>query len=152
MSPDSGISLLISTRRPVRKRALNAFLLQVGQCVLHGREVSCLITTDASIRKLNRQFRGKDSATDVLSFPATKASGVAGDLAISLDRATAQAIGHGHSTHEELCILMLHGALHLAGMDHEKDTGEMARCETRWRKRLGLPTGLMERTARSAHA
>jgi probable rRNA maturation factor len=151
MAPDGSISLLISTRRPLRQRALREFLGKVTEQVLKGREVSCLITTDAGIRKLNRRYRGKDHATDILSFPANfsqKAQpvSVAGDLAISLDRAEAQAGEHGHTTHDELCILMLHGALHLAGMDHEKDTGEMARAEVRWRKRLQLPVGLIERT------
>jgi len=68
-----------------------------------------------------------------------------GEIAISLDRAAAQAAEHGHSIDEEVRILMLHGALHLTGMDHETDAGEMARAETRWRKRLGLPCGLIER-------
>jgi probable rRNA maturation factor len=146
MSSDGGISLSIATRRPVRQRALRAFLAEVSRRLLRGREVSCLITTDAGMRKLNRQYRGKDHTTDVLSFPAIpEVKGFAGDLALSLDRAQAQAEAHGHSTHDELCILMLHGALHLAGMDHEKDTGEMARAELRWRKRLQLPAGLIER-------
>jgi len=56
-----------------------------------------------------------------------------------------QAAQHGHSLADELRILMLHGALHLAGMDHETDRGEMAQAEVRWRKRLGLPDGLIER-------
>lgn len=146
MSPEGSISLLISIRRPVRQRALREFLGKICAQVLKGREVSCVITTDAGIRKLNRQYRGKDYATDVLSFPAAPVhKTVAGDLAISVDRAEVQAEAHGHSAHEELCILMLHGALHLAGMDHEKDTGEMARTELRWRKRLDLPVGLIER-------
>src|SRR5690349_10109070 len=55
-------------------------------------------------------------------------------------------IEHGHSLADELRILMLHGALHLAGMDHESDSGEMARAESRWRRRLGLPDGLIERS------
>ena len=69
-----------------------------------------------------------------------------GELAISLDRARAQAAEHGHTLDDELRILMLHGALHLAGFDHEHDQGEMARAESRWRKRLGLPNGLIERS------
>jgi probable rRNA maturation factor len=88
-----------------------------------------------------------DQATDVLSFPAAKANGVAGDIAISIDRARIQAAERGHSLSDELRILMLHGALHLAGMDHESDSGEMARAESRWRKRLGLPDGLIERSS-----
>ncbi len=72
-----------------------------------------------------------------------------GEIAISVDRAAAQAKEQGHSLADELRILMLHGALHLAGFDHEKDSGEMRRAEARWRKRFGLPLGLIEReTAR----
>jgi probable rRNA maturation factor len=72
-------------------------------------------------------------------------NGEPGEMAISLDRAAAQAAALGHSVEEELRILMLHGLLHLAGMDHEADTGQMARAEARLRKRLQLPPGLMER-------
>ena len=111
-----------------------------------GRTIACLIADDAELRRLNRQFRGKNYATDVLSFPAAEPNGLAGDIAISIDRARAQAAEHGHSLDDELRILMLHGALHLAGMDHETDSGEMARAEARWRKRLGLPGGLIERS------
>ena len=62
-------------------------------------------------------------------------------------RARAQASEYGHSIEDELRILMLHGVLHLKGMDHESDSGEMARAERRWRKKLGLPGGLIERAA-----
>jgi probable rRNA maturation factor len=103
--------------------------------------VTCLITTDRELRALNRKFRGKDYATDVLSFPSREG----GEIAISLDRAAAQADEHGHSLETEVRILILHGLLHLAGMDHGTDHGEMASAEARWRKRLGLPSGLIER-------
>ena len=109
--------------------------------VARGREIACLITGDPELRRLNRRFRGANYATDVLSFP----SETGGEIAISLDRAAAQAAEQGHTIDEELRILMLHGALHLAGMDHETDSGEMAAAEARWRKRLGLPCGLIER-------
>jgi probable rRNA maturation factor len=66
-------------------------------------------------------------------------------MAISFDRAAAQAAELGHSVEDELRILMLHGLLHLAGMDHATDKGAMARAEIRWRKRLRLPSGLIER-------
>jgi probable rRNA maturation factor len=70
-----------------------------------------------------------------------------GDIAISLQRARAQARRWGHSIEDEIRILMLHGVLHLRGMDHDGDSGEMARTETRWRRKLGLPAGLIERVA-----
>jgi probable rRNA maturation factor len=60
-------------------------------------------------------------------------------------RARAQAREFGHTTEDEVRILMLHGVLHLLGHDHEKDSGRMARLEKRWRRELGLPNGLIER-------
>ncbi|HEY4364237.1 MAG TPA: rRNA maturation RNase YbeY [Bryobacteraceae bacterium] len=122
---------------------MKTFLDELVESAGGGRAVTCLITDDAQLRELNRKFRRKDYATDVLSFPP--AHGEAGELAISLDRAAAQAAERGHSVEEELRILMLHGMLHLAGMDHETDSGQMERAETRWRKRLALPPGLTER-------
>jgi len=92
---------------------------------------------------LNRRFRGRNYAPDVLSFPP--ANGGPGEVAISFDRAMAQAAEFGHGVEEELRILMLHGMLHLGGMDHETDSGEMAQAEARWRRRLNLPPGLVER-------
>lgn len=104
----------------------------------------CLLTDDAELRRFNRKFRGSDKPTDVLSFPCS-ASGNLGDIAVSLDRARAQARGFGHRVGDEIRILMLHGVLHLTGMDHETDSGEMGRVELAWRKKLGLPAGLIER-------
>ncbi len=146
MSP-SDISLLFRTSRRIRRGELRLFLEELSRRVVRGRALSCLITNDAELRRLNKKFRGKNSTTDVLSFPSGGNNGFAGDLAVSADRAKAQAGEHGHSIDEELRILMLHGALHLAGLDHESDSGEMARAEARWRKRLGLRGGLIERAA-----
>jgi probable rRNA maturation factor len=146
MSPDD-IPLLFQTSRRVDREELRGFLDQLKRRVLRGRTIICLIANDTEVRRLNRQFRGKNQATDVLSFPPAKPNGLAGDIAISLDRARIQAAERGHSLADELRILMLHGALHLAGMNHESDSGEMARAESRWRKTLGLPDGLIERTA-----
>jgi probable rRNA maturation factor len=145
MSPDD-IPLLFHTSRRVDREELRGFLGELTRRVARGRTITCLIANDAEVRRLNRFFRGKDQATDVLSFPPANPNGVAGDIAISIDRARAQAAERGHSLADELRILMLHGALHLAGMDHESDAGEMARAESRWRKRLGLPDGLIERS------
>ena len=110
-------------------------------------QVTVLLTTDAAIRRLNRQYRGKNKATDVLSFPAAGpfATEVAGDLAISVPAALRQAVEQGHTLSVEVKVLVLHGLLHLAGYDHEADTGQMARRERLLRGRLGLPQGLIER-------
>ena len=142
MSPDD-IPLLFrgSLSHRVQRDGLRAFFDAMVKRVARGREIACLITGDPELRRLNRRFRGANYATDVLSFP----SETGGEIAISLDRAAAQAAEQGHTIDEELRILMLHGALHLTGMDHETDTGEMAAAEARWRKRLGLPCGLIER-------
>ena len=145
MSPDD-IPLLFHTSRRVDREELRVFLGELTRRVARGRAITCLIANDAEVRRLNRQFRGKNQATDVLSFPPAKTNGVAGDIAISIDRARIQAAERGHSLSDEVRILMLHGALHLAGMDHESDSGEMARAESRWRKKLGLPDGLIERS------
>ena len=138
MSPDDPHLLFRHSSRRVPRTPLRAFLTELVKRVGKGRAVTCLITTDAELRRLNRQFRKKNYATDVLSFPPD-------EMAISLDRAAAQAKELGHSLDAELRVLMLHGLLHLCGMDHENDRGEMRRAETRWRKRLGLPSGLIER-------
>jgi probable rRNA maturation factor len=92
---------------------------------------------------LNRRFRRKDRATDVLSFAGQ--NGAAGDIAISAETAARNARRLGHSTAAELKVLILHGALHLAGYDHEHDRGQMARREQRLRRQFRLPTGLIER-------
>ena len=98
------------------------------------------------MRRLNSRFRGKSRRTDVLSFPVASAKGLAGDIAISLDIAERNARLLGHPVADEIRILILHGILHLAGYDHETDKGEMAKKEIVLRRRLGLPTSLIERT------
>ena len=116
--------------------------------VVRGRTFACLITTDRELQRLNRTFRRKDYPTDVLSFPASAAGSedrYLGDLAISWQRAREQAREFGHDIETEIQLLMLHGALHLSGMDHETDRGRMSRAETRWRRTLQLPAGLIER-------
>lgn len=138
--------MVFRTRRKVGRAELAIFLSEISKRVLRGRRLACLITGDAELRALNREYRKQDYATDVLSFRSADSADFAGDLAISADRARRQASEHGHSIDAELRVLILHGALHLAGMDHETDAGEMARAETRWRKRLDLPNGLIERT------
>lgn len=143
--------------------ALRAFLRRARGAVPVAGQVSVLLVSDKTIKRLNVKFRGKRHATDVLSFPALEMpsqespSGkpsrtpafhpaVAGDLAISLDTAARQAAQFGHPLPIELKILMLHGLLHLAGFDHEADAGEMANREEQLRRRFRLPTTLIARS------
>lgn len=136
------------TFRGTRVRSeLRAFARALQDQVAKGRTFDCLVTGDAELRRLNREFRRKDYATDVLSFPAAGEGSYIGDMAISVDRAREQAREFRHPLHAELRILMLHGVLHLLGYDHETDGGRMARAEKRWRSRLGLPVGLIERVS-----
>ena len=146
----SAASKLPPTPRNLRRpsaRPLARFLKEAQAAVRLKGQVSVLLTTDAAIRRLNARFRGKNKATDVLSFPAEGigAEEIAGDLAISVPTALRQAIEQGHSLSTELKVLILHGLLHLAGYDHEADTGQMARRARLLRARLGLPQGLIER-------
>ena len=100
---------------------------------------------DRAIRELNRTYRGKDYATDVLSFPADdgqatgafdEAVGYIGDVVISTDAAVGQAESARHSFEREVDELVLHGTLHLCGYDHETDNGEMNRLELKLRRKL----------------
>jgi probable rRNA maturation factor len=149
-SPEGSTVLFRRAAADVRPRALTRFARKLEIEITKGRPFDILITGDAELRKLNRTHRNKDYATDVLSFPAPQPLAPGrwplGDLAISLARARAQAREFGHTTEQEIRVLMLHGLLHLLGMDHETDAGRMARAERRWRKRFGLPDGLIERS------
>ncbi len=129
------------------RAGLNGFLRRAQAAVGLAGEVDVLLAGDRTLRRLNREFRGKDKATDVLSFPAAEelAGEFAGDLAISLDTAARQAAAQGHALRDEVRVLLLHGLLHLAGMDHEVDGGEMAAREGVLRKDLRLPDGLIAR-------
>ncbi len=151
--PDSLITFRCALG-PQQSEALERFARRLCRLITGGRIFHCLISTDRELRRLNRRFRRRDAPTDVLSFPVAEnfpsAPGQThflGDIAISLDRAARQARRLGHSLYEELCILMLHGVLHLTGMDHSSDGGEMARAEMRWRKKFGLPAALTERVS-----
>jgi probable rRNA maturation factor len=93
--------------------------------------------SDKKIRELNRQFRGIDKATDVLSFPADGPDELnLGDIAIATETAATQARENGLSFDDEIAQLILHGLLHLSGYDHETDNGEMNRLELRLRRKL----------------
>ena len=135
----------------LKEGALDRFVLRARKALgLRGR-VNVLVTSSSAVRSLNRQFRGKNKATDVLSFPSApgtesgRAEKVAGEVAISADVALQNAVRLGHAVGAEIKILALHGILHLAGFDHESDNGEMARKEATLRRALRLPAALIER-------
>jgi probable rRNA maturation factor len=131
---------------------LQRFVLRARQAAGVSGAVNVLVTSSAAVRALNRQFRGQNKATDVLSFPgAASASGsrtpakLAGDVAISADIAFENSLRLGHAAAQEIKILALHGILHLAGFDHERDNGKMARKEEKLRRAFRLPAALIER-------
>ena len=127
--------------------ALNRFLERARRTARLKGKVNVLLTSSAEMKSLNQKFRGKDVATDVLSFP-TESGGqkqFAGEIAISAEIAAQNARLLGHSTAQEVKILVAHGILHLRGYDHECDNGEMARREEQLRAKLHLPLGLIER-------
>ena len=157
--------------RRIADGGLARWLAAIAPVRLRG-DVAIALVTDAHLRKLNRQYRRKDYATDVLSFPAddfrpkpeaTPSGGaaskrsrevasafrrkIAGDIVVATGVAKRQAREAGHSYQAELRVLALHGFLHLLGYDHEDpdDHGRMARAEARLRRRGGLAAGLIAR-------
>jgi len=142
-APDDHLVSFRRIRGEARLPVYERFARRLRREVAGGRPFHCLIAGDGDLRRFNREFRGADYPTDVLSFPG--GGDWLGDIAISLARARAQARRFGHSLESEVALLMLHGMLHLLGMDHETDGGRMRRAERRWRARLGLPDGLIDR-------
>lgn len=129
------------------RSGLSRFLKRAQAAVGLQGEVEVLLAGDRTLKRLNREYRGKNTPTDVLSFPGLPelAAEYAGDLAISLETAARQAEEQGHALRDEVRVLLLHGLLHLHGMDHETDTGEMASREAALRTELRLPAGLIAR-------
>lgn len=153
MDPDSTVVLFRSLPPDSRltaaeRNALKNFAIDLTGQVAQGRTFTCLITGDKELRKLNHDFLGHDYATDVLSFPSEDVG--LGDLAVSVERAEQQARDFGHSRVDEIRVLMLHGLLHLLGHDHERDRGEMARAERKWRSFFLLPVTLINRAPQTA--
>jgi probable rRNA maturation factor len=129
--------------RPLRAARLSAWLRRVAPARARGT-VSVALVSDRRIRALNRQYRGKDYTTDVLSFRSNPKSRIPnpdallGDVVIGRGVARRQAREARHSELTELRLLALHGLLHLLGYDHERDNGRMLRLERRLRRKGGL--------------
>jgi probable rRNA maturation factor len=101
-------------------------------------EIALVLTNDRVIRPLNARYRGKDKATDVLSFPGEGGETGLGDVLISVETAARNAKELGRTLLQELDVLALHGFLHVLGYDHETDDGSMDRLERRLRRKLGV--------------
>jgi probable rRNA maturation factor len=153
-NPRNRVPCILQTRAPARfrlsaadRRSVLEFAVLLNERVAGGRGFDCLLTSDDELTRLNREFLHHDYVTDVLSFPSGSSLGPLGDLAISLERTAAQANEFGHSILDEIRILLLHGVLHLTGMDHERDDGRMARIERKWRTEFDLPETLISRSS-----
>lgn len=155
------VAVVDALGRPVDANGLARWLSALGSHRIRGF-VTVALVPDARVRTLNRTFRRVDRVTDVLSFPAdeldhtptgkVRAGQYLGDVVIATGRAHRQAQQFDHGWATEVRLLALHGLLHLIGYDHEapSDDGAMARIERTWRRRGGLPDGLIDRALRSA--
>ena len=131
---------------PIDCKELEGFLQRVARIVPADGVDSlavCLVS-DRKMRQYNRKFRGRDAATDVLSFPGERVPGPIGenhfgDIVISVSSAARQAVGARHGLDHELKILALHGYLHLLGHDHDTDDGAMLELQSRLIRRLLRP-------------
>ena len=151
--PTRRLTVEVVTSGAVRAPGLARWLEGVAPSRVRGL-VTVALVPDTRVRALNRQYRGQDKPTDVLSFAAEE-RGTLGDIVIATGVARRQAGEAGHSLGTELRVLALHGLLHLLGYDHEGDDGQMARLERRLRRLGGLREGLIERQpppVRSGHS
>jgi probable rRNA maturation factor len=137
------VSIASPDSATVSTRGLGPWLAKNAPASARG-DVSIALVSDKRMQALNRQFRGKNSVTDVLSFPSDE-RGFLGDVVIASGVAKKQAKAANHTVDTEIRVLALHGLLHLLGYDHESDDGKMARVEARLRKKAGLKEGLIER-------
>jgi probable rRNA maturation factor len=120
---------------------------------LCSNEVELIITDDSTMKELNAEYRGKESVTDVLSFPLeapfTEQSVFdmpLGSIIIAASFVKEKAEEYGHTIQDELSLLFIHGMLHLLGYDHENDEGEMRAREKEIIEQFGLPKSLIIRT------
>jgi probable rRNA maturation factor len=125
----------------VEVRDFQAFTEKVIEQIAVGKTVAVAFVSDKKMSQLNRDFRGQNSTTDVLSFPFEADEfdidgSFLGDIVISLEQAERQAIENNLTLELEVKQLILHGILHLLGYDHETDNGEMNQLELKWRKKL----------------
>ena len=139
VEPPPRLSVVLLNRQ--RRRRVSAARLRrvLGGAAeaLHVRgEVALVLAGDRLLHRLNRDYRGQDRPTDVLSFPGDGGEAGLGDVVISVETAEGNARSGGRTLARELDVLALHGFLHVLGYDHETDDGTMERLERRLRERL----------------
>lgn len=128
-------------------KTYNFPLLEQIADYLTDQEIELILTNNAEIAEINREFRGIDKATDVLSFPSDPFPGAPiGSMVISVDKVASVAQELGHSENDEIALLFIHGLLHLKGFDHEVDSGEMRQKEVELIEKFNLPKSLIVRT------
>jgi len=129
----------IKINRQIFQDFANVLIEQVSET--KNKSAAVAFVSDQTMRRLNREFRGVDSTTDVLSFslPGEAADDeYLGDIAVSLEQAERQAAQNHLDFETEIKQLILHGILHLCGYDHETDDGAMNRRELELRDKLGI--------------
>lgn len=126
----------------VAQKPLQRFARELARALrLEAGAFEVALVSDPEIARLNRRYRRKAAATDVLAFPlepSPRTNGSRGEVVVSVDTARRNARRFGHGLEEEIKLLILHGVLHLVGYDHETDQGQMTRREHQLRRRLGL--------------
>jgi len=109
--------------------------------------IELIITTNSDIKNINKEYRGIDKSTDVLSFPYEEMPlSPLGSIIISEDFVKQKALEFGHTNSDELALLFIHGLLHISGYDHEVDNGEMRKMEKELIEKYNLPKSLIIRT------
>jgi probable rRNA maturation factor len=134
--PRLSVVLLNRQRRRVSPARLRRVLGGAAAALRVRGEVALVLAGDRLLRRLNRDYRGQDRPTDVLSFPGEGGEAGLGDVVVSVETAERNARAGGRSLARELDVLALHGFLHVLGYDHETDDGTMDRLERRLRARL----------------
>lgn len=135
---------------------VNTNLLETIAKEFSSREIDLTLCDNPTIQQYNKAYRGKDTPTDVLSFPIENDAIIndmnvmpLGSIVISVDFVEQKAMELGHSQEDELTLLFIHGLLHILGYDHETDNGEMREKEESLIYALNLPKSLIVRTEES---
>ncbi|MFQ5718057.1 MAG: rRNA maturation RNase YbeY [Acidobacteriota bacterium] len=138
--PGSGLEITILQRadaESARTDYFESFLADVAAAAGVDRgEITVVLAADREVRQLNRTYRGRDRVTDVLTFPlegGPRTARASGDMILATGKVARQAAQRHHAVATEFRYLLIHGFLHLRGMDHETDAGEMNEEEYRIR-------------------